>query len=354
MLTLRALRLLPEMAGSLRGGLRPYKVLLSVTSRCQLRCVACGIWKRPVGDELSPDEIGRVLGSLPSLRWLALTGGEIVARPDHLEVADVLRGVAGRLAFLSFPTNGFLPDATVAFARRLIHSRGPAPIVTVSLDGPREIHDALRGRDGAFDRAIETARRLAREPGVETYVGTTLGAWNAAHVDEAFAALREALPGLVPGRWHVNVMTHAPRFYGPVDEPEPSRDDVLEATRRVEALRGLPRTAFAVVEKLFLRNARYRAMTGLAPAPCQALLASLHVSATGVVAPCHARGPDLGNVRDTGLDLARLLASPAARSVRDGISGESCAACWSPCEAYHAILASPVVAVARAFSSSAR
>lgn len=349
-----ALRLLPSLRAASRGLGLPYKILLSVTERCPLRCDACHVWKRPLGPELLPGELDRLFSGLPSLRWLALTGGEIPARPDWPEVADVIRRHAPRLLFLTFPTNGYLPDATVALAKRLAHPRGPRPVVTVSLDGPRELHDELRGRPGAFDRAVETARRLAREPGIETYVGTTLGARNAPLVDAACAALHQALPQLVPSRWHVNVMMHAPRFYGEVDAPEPDPDAVLEATRRVERLRGVPRTAFALSETVFLRALRYRVRTGAAPVPCQALSASVHVSAVGAVSPCHVRGPELGNLRDVDFELRRLLTTPEARACRDAIQSEPCARCWSPCEAYHAIVASPILAARRALSPQAR
>jgi MoaA/NifB/PqqE/SkfB family radical SAM enzyme len=89
--------------------------------------------------------------------------------------------------------------------------------------------------------------------------------------------------------------------------------------------------------------------TGAAPAPCQALRASVMVGPTGEVHPCHLRGERLGNVREAGLSLAQVLAAPPARTLSRRLALEGCAGCWTPCEAYHAIVAAPLRAAARAW-----
>ena len=338
------LRLLPAAALARASAAQPYKVLLSLTDRCTHRCRHCAAWRRRPGDELSPDRIHALLAGLPSLRWLDLTGGEPTGRPDADAVADAVRDAAGaRLAFLHFATNGHDPGAAARFADRL---RGPCPlVVTVRLDGDEATHDRVRGRRGAFQAAVETARALSSMPGVQVYAGTTLCPDNVDRMDRTHDALARALPDLVPARWHVNPMTRSPHFFGNLDAVTPATPDVLAALDRVERLRGTRVDPFALAERVFLRGLRSYLLSGRPPVPCQAARASVFVGPRGDVYPCHVLDTPLGNVGATPRpDLRAVLRSPAARAARAGIAA-GCSACWTPCEAYHAILGSPVRAV---------
>lgn len=349
-------RLLPAVLASRWLGALPYKVLLSLTDGCSHRCHHCRIWERRPADELRPDEVARLLASLPTLRWLDLTGGEIVTRPDWPELADAVRSAAPRLVFLHFATNGWHPERVVDLARRLRPpgSGGPALVVTVSVDAAPARHDEVRGRRGAFRRAVETARALQLVPGVAVYVGTTLTPETGPHLGELHAALRDALPELADERWHVNLMQRSPHFFGNLAQRVPERDDVLVWLRQVERLRGVRRDPFALVERLYVRLLRRSLRAAGAPLPCQALRASVFVGPTGDVHPCHVRAAPLGNVRDHGGDLAALLRAPAAKGERRRLERVGCDGCWTPCEAYHAILAAPAAAVLRALGRDAR
>jgi MoaA/NifB/PqqE/SkfB family radical SAM enzyme len=343
------LRLAPAVARSRARGGPPYKLLLSLTDRCTHRCQACRTWTVAPGDELRPTEIATLLGGLPSLRWLDLTGGEIVARPDAGELAEAVAGQAERLVFLHFATNGWEPGKVRMFAQGLLRARGPRLVVTVSVDGDEALHDRMRGQPGAFGRAVETVQALAGLPHTDVYLGTTLTPLNAPHLDRVGEALARALPALVPARWHVNGMTHSAHFFRNEGVPGLDAADALAAARAIERLRGRSRDAFALIERVYLRALRSYLATGRAPAPCQALRASVFVGATGEVHPCHLRGERLGNVRAAGLSLPRVLAGPRARALRRRLEREGCAGCWTPCEAYHAIVAAPLRAAARAW-----
>lgn len=335
------LRLAPAVLESRLRAI-PYKVLLSLTDRCNLRCAHCRAWHRRT-DELTPEEIGRSLASLPGLRWLDITGGEPTLRPDLdgcvAAMAPALRGAV----FVHFPTNGWRGDAAEALARALRDATPARVVVTVSVDGPEAIHDRLRGRAGSFSRALDTWRRLAALPGVEVFVGTTVTPDNAAALPELAAALPAALPGFDLRQWHVNLQQRSGHFFSNTEVAPLAAAEALQALSLVEGLRAIPRDGFALAEWLFLRNLRRHLETGRAPVPCQAGRASVHVAADGVVYPCHILDEPLGDLRDHDLDLPRLLATAQARRVVGDLQG--CARCWTPCEAYHSLLASPVAAL---------
>ena len=339
------LSLAPAVARSRFLGGPPFKLLLSLTDRCTHRCSHCRTWTRAPGDELRPDEVARMLDHLPGLRWLDLTGGEIVARPDADALADAIASRSSRLVFLHFATNGWAPQRVLAFADRLRAAPGPRTrplIVTVSIDGDRALNDRLRGRKGAFDRAVATAEALARLPGVDVYVGTNVTPDNIDALERTHAAIVQALPGLGRDRWHVNLMNRSGHFFGNLDVPTPAPADLRRAVDSIGRLRGTPRDAFAVVERLFLATLRGYLADGDAPVPCQALRASVFVGPTGDVHPCHVHQACLGNLRDADCDVNRILDGAPARRERTRIRQSRCAECWTPCEAYPAMIASPL------------
>lgn len=142
------------------------------TRRCNMACRHCGsdCGRDDSLPGLSGEIVKQVLSEIaqafdPSAIMLVASGGEPLVRPD---LFDVL-GYAGRLGFrLGMVTNGWALGAKTA-AR--LADVGMESIV-VSLDGPREAHDWLRNRDGAFDRAVDALGFLVQS-GIPIVEGIT-------------------------------------------------------------------------------------------------------------------------------------------------------------------------------------
>ncbi|BDG01138.1 radical SAM protein [Anaeromyxobacter oryzae] len=136
-------------------------LFLEVTSRCNLRCRHCGsdCDRTPRDGELSTDEwlavVDRIAdGFDPRTLVLVLTGGEPLCRPD---LDRILERIHARGLAWGMVTNG---QALGTAALRHLLGRGLQSL-TVSLDGLRPSHDALRGAPGAFDRALRAIRAAA-------------------------------------------------------------------------------------------------------------------------------------------------------------------------------------------------
>lgn len=132
---------------------------LKVTSRCNLACQMCDYWKTTREETLSTPRWRGVLDELVELgaRKVHVSGGEPFLRRDLLDILDhaCVRGLKTNLT-----TNGTL--VTREAARRLVGLGVNS--VSVSLDGPTaRVHDAIRGRPGAFKRSVKTIRWLVRD-----------------------------------------------------------------------------------------------------------------------------------------------------------------------------------------------
>jgi radical SAM protein with 4Fe4S-binding SPASM domain len=125
---------------------------------------------------------------------------------------------------VSFTTNGTRLDADTA--RRLVESG--AGEISVSIDGPQPIHDALRG-PGTFAQAaaglrhLLQARRAARTEargfrGPSITVNVTVSPLVAGHLAETIRAVRETLaadgPAALPGALEPAASVHAPSRKG--------------------------------------------------------------------------------------------------------------------------------------------
>ena len=75
---------------------------------------------------------------------------------------------------------------------------------------------------------------------------------------------------------------------------------------------------------------------------CSALLSTVYLSETGEVYPCTIWNKPLGNVRTTAYALMPIIEAARRSGVRRAVIEQKCPNCWTPCEAYSAITASPV------------
>ncbi len=330
-----------RLLASRLGARHPFKLTVALTDRCDCRCHGCWIWKKPKGAELAPAACASLLSSVPSIRWVNLTGGEIFLRDDVPEIVEALCAAQPRLAVLDFPTTGQRTERILSDVSRIAGMGVPRLLVTVSVEGPPAHHDRTRGREGAFARMVATFAGLRGLPGVESYLGMTLTRENASRVDETLAAVNAQMPGAArPVDWadlHLNVYTRSPHYYDNLEsdvQPPPAPTDAIRQACRVREASASPTDR---IEAAYLRLLPAYLRTGRSPLPCKSLDASVFVDARGDVYPCTVYGRCLGNVHQQ--TLAAILGGSEAEAARSVIRADRCPGCWSPCEANPTILA---------------
>ena len=149
-------------AGTGRAGRLPRGIVYEATMRCNLRCRFCyvgdllnreGEWH----EELDLGTLQRVFPDRPGLQ-VSLTGGEVFVRRDALDVLDLFRRKGYRCGYLT--TNGTLIDEERANALAALARTGFLKHISVSIDGPKDLHDAARGVTGTFERTAAGLSRL--------------------------------------------------------------------------------------------------------------------------------------------------------------------------------------------------
>ena len=141
----------------------PETISLLLTYRCNLRCQMCGQWGERGSLKDLPSAVTRRYLELPLIESLieevksfhptiTLFGGEPLLHPQWGEVVKRIKGVGLRCNMIS---NGILLKKRAEEAVQL----GLDEII-FSLDGPAEVHDAIRGGKGVFKRALEGFQHL--------------------------------------------------------------------------------------------------------------------------------------------------------------------------------------------------
>jgi MoaA/NifB/PqqE/SkfB family radical SAM enzyme len=150
----------------LRGrALGVYSVSFWLTRRCNLKCDMCWVERsaRAEGekylrsaDELTLDELCRVVDDVRRYRpRIGITGGEPFVRPDAV---DFIAHVKSRGLRCGVNTNGlFLVRNAAALVEVGLDN------VMVSLDGPADVHDKMRGVAGSWERAYAGLRAILEE-----------------------------------------------------------------------------------------------------------------------------------------------------------------------------------------------
>jgi sulfatase maturation enzyme AslB (radical SAM superfamily) len=165
----------------------PYpSAMVNVTNRCNLECKHCFVFREgnpnDLEGEMKPD---RVLAELErirdrhGLRRMLWMGGEPMLRWRMIEKGLRL------FEHNTITTNGTVP--LVDF--------GPDLIYVISLDGPREVNDPVRGA-GTFDRVMKTVAAIADDFASTVMIQCVLHRENQHRLEEL---VLELLPTKVQG-----------------------------------------------------------------------------------------------------------------------------------------------------------
>ena len=162
-------------------------VVWNSTRTCNLKCVHCYMESdaQKYQGELTTEESKRLIDDLADFKVpvLLISGGEPLIRTDFFELAEytVAKGIRPTLS-----TNGTL--ITRKIAQRLKNIG--IGYVGISLDGLREVNDKFRGKEGAFQAAMEGIQNCVAV-GQRVGLRFTINSHNFAELDNIFDFIEE-------------------------------------------------------------------------------------------------------------------------------------------------------------------
>ncbi len=313
---------------------KPLQLTFFVTRRCNSACRFCFYLneerKGTHVDELSLEEIEHFAASMPELLWLAFSGGEVFLREDIVEIAETFYHHTKPVIML-LPTNGLLPRRIAECTEEILR-RCPRSTVTVklSLDGIGEEHDRIRGVKGNFEKVLETYEKLSplleEYPNFELGINTVLCSANQYRIEEVFEyvsrmeSIKTHTLSLIRGNVSEDIKrVDLERYRELIDRLE---QDLRTGRAKIYRFPGarLKAAQDVLQRRLIYRTAREKRRL----IPCYAGRLNLVVTESGDVYPCEILERKMGNLREYGYDINRLLASREARRVVDQIKSGAC------------------------------
>lgn len=158
---------------------KPLLASFKVTYRCNLKCSHCPFWNKPSPAYMDIKEAEALLQKLyrQGVRLVIFEGGEPLLYP-HL---DKLVEKAKTLFFsVGITTNGILDL-----------DRANPDLYFVSLDGPRQIHDQIRGT--CFDHIMDN---IAAHPHMKIIANITISSINYRYIEQLVRFLKGKIFGV--------------------------------------------------------------------------------------------------------------------------------------------------------------
>jgi MoaA/NifB/PqqE/SkfB family radical SAM enzyme len=136
-------------------------VSLFLTWRCNLKCKMCNLWGEygvsllENKKELGFSEYKKILDEISIFSpEVILTGGEPLLHKEWDKIVEYLRFKKFRNIVLL--TNGTLLEKNAEKIVTLVDT------INVSLDGPPELHDKIRGKSGIFQEIVEGIKKILK------------------------------------------------------------------------------------------------------------------------------------------------------------------------------------------------
>lgn len=307
-------------------------LILFPHNRCNCRCMMCDIWRIGQTRQITISDLEPHLDSIRRLKvqWVVFSGGEPQLNGDFSKIAALLRAQGLRLTLL---TAGLLLEPNAEAIAEMVDD------IIVSVDGPAEIHDRIRGIPGAFQRlarGIDAVRQ--HRPGIEIAVRTTV---QKANHDALCRTARTARAVSANSISFLAADLTSPAFNrgerwqaARQQQIAVSEDELGDLQREIESLIRSPEMAGGFIRENEFKLRRivdhFRAHLGLGEpeAPqCNAPWVSAVIEADGDVRPCFFH-PAIGNIHDQPLmEVINGRQAVAFREQLDIASNPVCRRC---------------------------
>ena len=143
---------------------KPQMIKIELTHHCNLSCRMCGFFGRkdheglrkgiPLPEKaLTLEQLKKFVDDITVFTpFVGYSGAEPTLHPDYLDLALHIKKKG---LFFGFPTNGTLLEGK---AEEIVETG--LDWLTISLDGPEEIHDKVRGVPGTFKKLTAGVKKI--------------------------------------------------------------------------------------------------------------------------------------------------------------------------------------------------
>lgn len=300
----------------------PLSLTLNLTSRCNLKCKTCKIWKIQK-DELSVSDYEKIFKSInQKIPWITLTGGEVFLRDD---IFDIILNIYKYLKpkFLNIPTNGMLTGVIINTVEKILTQCKSIKLkINVSIDDIGERQDRIRGK-GSFNNAVNTFVRLKKikNKNLTTGIGCVISKYNVSNYQE----ICELVNILQPDSFVWEIAQNRLELQNIGDDIAPSFEKYKIASDYLIKNVNIKSNIFLNFFRKRYYNFTIKTLKQKKEIiKCFAGIASCYITSDGDIWECPVAGNSLGNLREENFDFKKIWQSEQAKKVRKKIKDMKC------------------------------
>lgn len=312
------------------------ELIFFVTYGCNFRCRTCfyaSYMDKTIANgvqELDIDEIKKVSFNIGRLNKLFISGGEPFLRQDLPEICEIFYR-QNKIRMLHLPTNGWNKEVIYDYTLKVLKNcSGLCVFLSFSLDGLEDTHDEIKAMKGSFRKTIDAIQTISslknKFKNLKLYIITVV---NNRNLDEVIKLSKfvKSLPVDGHGPSPMRGLAYDRRL----SVPTPAQWEHL-AQELIPILKHWNKKFNSDGIKIFLKNNRLKYLYNIyakvlkgekLPFKCQAGNTIAVLDASGDVRLCELSEP-LGNVRQSGYDFKKILASEKAHNLKNGLSNCTC------------------------------
>jgi len=286
-----------------------------------MRCQTCNVWQTYIDnpsllkDEMTVEDYRMFFSKTSFWNWISFTGGEPFLKDNFKDILIDSVNLCKNLHTISIPTNGFFSERIVKTVEEVLNETTiPALHITISLDGKRETHDKLRGRMGAFDRALTTFNKLREidDSRLDVYFEYTASKFNNGELSELFET------GDFNKKDFIITLGQNSFFYNNAEiNCVPDKDAIKKDLSNFLSNYSFCNTRS--IGQYFFLNCYLNNVS----IPCIAGKNTYHMNPYGVITPC--------------IFIQNKIGSASEGIQRQFLKPNGCT-CYTPCESYFALL----------------
>jgi MoaA/NifB/PqqE/SkfB family radical SAM enzyme len=284
-------------------------------------------------DELTLAEYDKISRQIPFINVLGISGGEPFLRRDLSEIIRIIYKNCQPLV-VDLPTNGYFPQLIVEQAEKIARNCPKMTIdLQLSIDGPPQVHDEIRGLKNSFERMRQTYLGLQDRKGkyknLKLKACVVFSHYNQDHIAELFDILARDFPDfdrIVFSVVHGSAANHEAfdfdwqKYFAFCEQ--------LRNTARVDRV-----TDFHSLFTMALRIAKNDFLKKVLQDKnmfrhCRAGKGVVAISETGKVFPCEPLWEAVGDLRQNGYDLKAILRSKEMQAFQRKIREGKCTCHW--------------------------
>jgi radical SAM protein with 4Fe4S-binding SPASM domain len=243
---------------------------------------------------------------------------------------------------MDIPTNCLLPEKIESITERILTLCNEANIsIDLSIDGVGKTHDFIRGVEGNFDKVNETCRRLrklkSRHKNLWLKANVTFSYYNQDHIDSILRHINDEMK------------IKDIYIYPAWGEPKDSKVKDFSFEKYVDAMRAwgkkrelsnksLFAKAVFAIRKAVAKEALDVIQKHKLNYPCMAIKKVIVINEEGDVYPCPVLKEKLGNLRDYGYDIKKIIYSEKRYDIEKKYKINSDCFCHWDCAIFNSII----------------